>query len=176
MRVLMLGLDGAGKTTIVKKILGRDVNVIEPTLGFNIETIPVELEGDDQPYQVNVWDVGGQKSIRTFWKNYFEQTEGLVWVVDCSDRSRLEICKQEMSQLLLEERLDGATLLVLANKQDLPGAAKVEEVRKLLELDQIKTHHWQICPCSAIGDSTEILQKPLYWLTEDIASRCFTRD
>jgi ADP-ribosylation factor-like protein 2 len=97
MRVLMLGLDGAGKTTIVKKILGRDVNVIEPTLGFNIETIPVQLEGDSQPYQVNVWDVGGQKSIRTFWKNYFEQTEGLVWVVDCSDRSRLKICKEEMS-------------------------------------------------------------------------------
>ena len=73
--------------------------MIEPTLGFNIETIPVELAGDDQPYQVNVWDVGGQKSIRTFWKNYFEQTEGLVWVVDCSDRSRLKICKDEMQQV-----------------------------------------------------------------------------
>jgi len=58
------------------------------------------LAGDDQPYQVNVWDVGGQKSIRTFWKNYFEQTEGLVWVVDCSDRSRLQICKDEMQQVI----------------------------------------------------------------------------
>lgn len=55
----------------------------QPTLGFNIDTV----QFDD--YNVNVWDVGGQKSIRTFWKNYFERTEGLIWVVDCADRSRL---------------------------------------------------------------------------------------
>ena len=83
MRILMLGLDGAGKTTVVRKLLERDVNVIEPTLGFNIDTVQFDA------YNVNVWDVGGQKSIRTFWKNYFERTEGLIWVVDCADRSRL---------------------------------------------------------------------------------------
>jgi len=176
MRVLILGLDGAGKTTIVKKIMGRDVNVIEPTLGFNIETIPIELEGDSQPYQVNVWDVGGQKSIRTFWKNYFEQTEGLVWVVDCSDRSRLETCKEELSQLLLEERLDGATLLVMANKQDLPGAASVDEIQKLLGLDDITTHHWSIRGCSGVKDESSSLNGHLKWLTGDVASRCFSRD
>lgn len=79
-------------------------------------------------------------------------------------------------QLLQEERLDGATLLILANKQDLPGAARPEEIQQLLDLDNIKTHHWSIRACSAIDDTTEHLQKALYWLTEDIASRCFTKD
>lgn len=67
-------------------------------------------------------------------------------------------------------------MLIMANKQDLPGAAKPEEIRDLLELEKIKTHHWKIVACSATKDSSEMVQKPLYWLTEDIASRCFTKD
>ena len=94
----MLGLDGAGKTTVVKKLLEKDVNIIEPTLGFNIDTIQFHVE--PETYNINVWDVGGQKSIRTFWKNYFEKTEGLIWVVDCADRSRLSICRDEMHKVL----------------------------------------------------------------------------
>jgi len=125
---------------------------------------------------INVWDVGGQKSIRTFWKNYFEKTEGLIWVVDCADRSRLSICRDEMHKLLREERLQGATLLVLANKQDLEGAATHDEIRELLNLDAIKTHHWSIDPISAVVDSTSKLNKSFGWLVEDIASRVFTLD
>ena len=94
------------KTTVVRKLLHKDVNVIEPTLGFNIDTIQYDLNSES--YNVNVWDVGGQKSIRTFWKNYFEKTEGLIWVVDCGDRSRLAICREEMHKVghpkPLEER------------------------------------------------------------------------
>ena len=94
------------KTTVVRKLLHKDVNVIEPTLGFNIDTIQYDLNSES--YNVNVWDVGGQKSIRTFWKNYFEKTEGLIWVVDCGDRSRLAICREEMHKVRhpkpLEER------------------------------------------------------------------------
>merc|ERR1712227_562672 len=168
MRILMLGLDGAGKTTVVRKLLHKDVNVIEPTLGFNIDTV----QFDD--YNVNVWDVGGQKSIRTFWKNYFERTEGLIWVVDCADRSRLGSCREEMHKLLQEERLQGSTLLVLANKQDLDGAATSDEIRDLLKLDNIKTHHWSIEPISAVNDQVENLQKAFGWIVGDIASRVFT--
>lgn len=61
------GLDNAGKTTIVKKFNGDDINTIEPTLGFNIKTL--EYRG----YKLNVWDVGGQQTIRSYWRNYFEQ-------------------------------------------------------------------------------------------------------
>lgn len=78
-----------------------------------------------------MWDVGGQKSLRSYWRNYFECTDGLVWVVDSADRMRLESCGHELQVLLQEERLAGATLLVLCNKQDLPGALSSNEIKEV---------------------------------------------
>ena len=91
------GLDNAGKTTVLKKFSGEDINSISPTLGFNIQTL--EYRG----YKLNVWDVGGQKTIRSYWRNYFEQTDGLIWVVDSVDRRRLRDCKAELLGLLSQE-------------------------------------------------------------------------
>ncbi|XP_054758125.1 ADP-ribosylation factor-like protein 2 [Lytechinus pictus] len=168
MRILMLGLDNAGKTTILKKFNGEDINTISPTLGFNIKTL------EHKGFKLNIWDVGGQKSLRSYWRNYFESTDGLVWVVDSADRRRLMDCKQELHSLLLEERLNGATLIVFANKQDLPGALSADEIREALELDNIKTHHWLILGCSAV--TGENLLYGVNWLIDDIASRLFTMD
>ncbi|XP_061174097.1 ADP-ribosylation factor-like protein 2 [Saccostrea cucullata] len=167
-RLLMLGLDNAGKTTILKKFNGEDIDTISPTLGFNIKTL------EHRGFKLNIWDVGGQKSLRSYWRNYFESTDGLIWVVDCADRMRLQDCKQELQSLLVEERLAGATLLVFANKQDLPGALPAEKIRELLDLDSIKTHHWRILDCSAV--TGENLLKGIDWIIDDIASRIFTMD
>ncbi|KAJ3193360.1 ADP-ribosylation factor-like protein 2 [Irineochytrium annulatum] len=168
-RLLMLGLDNAGKTTILKRINGEDVNTISPTLGFNIKTL--EHEG----FKLNIWDVGGQKSIRSYWRNYFEQTDGLVWVVDSADRpDRLEDCKNELKALLQEERLAGASLLIFANKQDLESALTKEQISQVLELDNIQTHHWHIESCSAMtGDN---LLSGMDWIVSDIAARVFMLD
>ncbi|KAJ8338041.1 hypothetical protein SKAU_G00370070 [Synaphobranchus kaupii] len=168
MRLLMLGLDNAGKTTILKKFNGEDVSTISPTLGFNIKTL------EHRGFKLNIWDVGGQKSLRSYWRNYFESTDGLVWVVDSADRLRLEDCRQELSSLLLEERLAGATLLVFANKQDLPGALSKDGIREALALDSIKTHHWCIIGCSAV--TGENLLPGVDWLLDDIGARIFTAD
>lgn len=119
-------MDNAGKTTILKRFNGEPINTISPTLGFNIKTL------EHNGYTLNMWDVGGQKSLRSYWRNYFECTDGLVWVVDSADRMRLETCKQELEILLQEERLAGATLLVLANKQDLPGALTANEIKEVI--------------------------------------------
>ncbi|KAJ8308114.1 hypothetical protein KUTeg_012988 [Tegillarca granosa] len=125
-------------------------------------------------FKLNVWDVGGQKSLRSYWRNYFESTDGLIWVVDSADRMRLEDCKQELQSLLVEERLAGATLLVFSNKQDLPGALSPEMIKEALDLDSIKTHHWLIQGCSAVtGDN---LLKGIDWIIDDISSRIFTMD
>ncbi|KAM0951592.1 putative small GTP-binding protein [Dioscorea sansibarensis] len=169
MRILMVGLDNSGKTTIVLKINGEDTSVISPTLGFNIRTIRY------QKYSLNVWDVGGQKTIRSYWRNYFEQTDGLVWVVDSSDVRRLADCRMELHNLLKEERLSGASLLVFANKQDIQGALKPEEIVKILNLDAMdKTRHWKIVGCSAYtGDG---LLEGFDWLVQDIASRIYMLD
>ena len=87
MRLLILGLDNAGKTTILKKFMGEDIEDISPTLGFNIETV------EHKDSKLNIWDVGGQKTIRSYWCNYYEQTDGLIWVVDSGDKMRLLDCK-----------------------------------------------------------------------------------
>ncbi|KAM8940168.1 ADP-ribosylation factor-like protein 2 [Pelodytes ibericus] len=167
-RLLMLGLDNAGKTTILKKFNGEDIDTISPTLGFNIKTL------EHRGFKLNMWDVGGQKSLRSYWRNYFESTDGLIWVVDSADRARLQDCRQELSGLLLEERLSGATLLVFANKQDLPGALSKDAIREVLELDNIKSHHWCIQGCSAV--TGENLLTGIDWLLDDISSRIFTAD
>lgn len=164
----MLGLDNAGKTTILKKFNGEDINTISPTLGFNIKTL------EHRGFRLNMWDVGGQKSLRSYWQNYFESTDGLIWVVDSADRRRLQDCKNELHSLLHEERLLGATLLVFVNKQDLPGALPANEIKEILELDTIKSHHWHILPCSAI--TGENLLTGIDWILDDIASRIFTMD
>ncbi|XP_016420473.1 ADP-ribosylation factor-like protein 2 isoform X2 [Sinocyclocheilus rhinocerous] len=163
-----MGLDNAGKTTILKKFNGEDVSTISPTLGFNIKTL------EHRGFKLNIWDVGGQKSLRSYWRNYFESTDGLVWVVDSADRLRLEDCRKELSTLLLEERLAGATLLVFANKQDLPGALSKDGIQEVLALDDIKTHHWCIVGCSAV--TGENLLMGVDWLLDDIAARIFTAD
>ena len=107
-RLLMLGLDNAGKTTVVKKFNGENIDEISPTLGFNIKTL--EYRG----YKLNVWDVGGQTSLRSYWRNYFEQTDGLVWVVDSADRARLLDCKAELQVLLQQEVCTPSLSLMLA--------------------------------------------------------------
>jgi ADP-ribosylation factor-like protein 2 len=167
MRVLMLGLDNAGKTTALRSFCGEDVTEIPPTVGFNIKTIRV------REFTVNIWDVGGQRSIRAFWRNYFDSTDGLVWVVDSTDRQRLADCKAALDTVLGEERLRGSSLLILANKQDLPSALTMGEIGTLLQLDAIKSDRkCAVFACSALDRHS--VQKALDWIIEDIGSRMYS--
>lgn len=88
-------------------------------------------------YTLNMWDVGGQRTIRSYWRNYFERTDGLVWVVDRSDLRRLDDCKFKLHNLLKEERLSGGSLLILANKKDLQGALLPDEIAMVLNLEAL---------------------------------------
>ncbi|KAG8357549.1 hypothetical protein FVEN_g4788 [Fusarium venenatum] len=165
MRILMLGLDNAGKTTIVKQVMGEDVNTVSPTLGFIIKTI------DYEGYKLNIWDVGGQKTLRSYWRNYFEKTDALIWVVDATDRLRIQDCRDELQGLLLEERLAGASLLVFANKTDVEGCMTEAEILSELQLESIRTHRWKILPCSAMTGSN--LKEGLSWVVEEAKKRLF---
>ncbi|THV00552.1 ARF/SAR superfamily [Dendrothele bispora CBS 962.96] len=165
MRILFLGLDNAGKTTILKKLNGEDIMTVSPTLGFNIKTF---IHGK---YTLNIWDVGGQRTLRPYWRNYFEQTDALVWVVDSGDRMRMRDCKEELHNLLLEDRLAGASLLVFANKTDLQGSMTKNEIQEALDLSSIKSHHWRIWSCSAV--TGENLIEGLDWVVDDVAGRLY---
>jgi small GTP-binding protein len=110
-RILMVGLDAAGKTTILYKLkLGENVTTI-PTIGFNVETV------EYKNINFTVWDVGGQDKIRPLWRHYYMNTQAVIFVVDCNDRDRIAEAKDELFRMLQEEELRDADLLVFANKQ-----------------------------------------------------------
>jgi len=152
----MLGLDNAGKTTILKKLSEEDISHIMPTQGFNIKSLVHE------GFKLNVWDIGGQKTIRPYWSNYFESSDSLVYVIDSSDKRRLEESGNELKELLAEDKLGGIPLLVFANKQDLLQARPADEISEELGLDKIKDRDWTIQACSAKEGNG--LQDGMEWL------------
>lgn len=161
LRILMVGLDAAGKTTILYKLkLGELVTTI-PTIGFNVESI--EYKG----ITFSVWDVGGQDKIRPLWRHYYQNTEGIIFVVDSNDRDRLPTARDELSKMLGEEELQGAAVLILANKQDIPGALSAAEVMKGLELAELAGgRKWHVQPTTATsGDG---LYDGLCWLKDTL--------
>ena len=163
MRILMVGLDNAGKTTVLYKLkLGEVVTTI-PTIGFNVETV------EYKNISFTVWDVGGQTKIRPLWRHYFQNTQGLIFVVDSNDRDRIHETKDELHKMLNEDDLRDAVLLVFANKQDLPNAMNAAEITDKLGLHALKQRHWYIQ--AAIATSGEGLYEGLDWLQANIAQR-----
>merc|ERR1711977_463927 len=159
-RILMLGLDNAGKTSVLKKLSDEDISHIMPTQGFNIKSLLHE------GFKLNVWDIGGQATIRPYWKNYFENTDALIYVVDSADRRRLEEAGQELQELLSEDKLTGIPVLVFANKQDLVSAVPKEELVEELQLMGIKDRPWQVQTCSA--KTGEGLQQGMEWTVKNM--------
>merc|ERR1712137_270199 len=141
-----------------------DITHIMPTQGFNIKSL--QKDG----FKLNVWDVGGQKAIRPYWRNYYDNTDALVFVIDSADQDRLEEVNSEMTKLLTEEdKLAGVPLLVYANKQDLLSAMSAEDIATGLNLTGIKDRSWQIQACSA--KTGEGLSEGMEWLVSTIQER-----
>ncbi|KAF6256133.1 ARF-like GTPase [Scenedesmus sp. NREL 46B-D3] len=159
-RILVLGLDNAGKTTILKKLSDEDISTIMPTQGFNIKSLMHD------GFKLNVWDIGGQKSIRPYWRNNFDSTDALVYVIDSADRKRIDECGVELAQLLEEEKMNGVPVLVLANKQDLLAALSADDIAESLNLFLIRDRPWQIQGCSAKDGAG--LQEGMEWLVKQV--------
>ncbi|XP_071731132.1 ADP-ribosylation factor-like isoform X2 [Rutidosis leptorrhynchoides] len=163
MRILMVGLDAAGKTTILYKLkLGEIVTTI-PTIGFNVEAV------EYKNISFTVWDIGGQDKIRPLWRFYFANTQGIVFVVDSNDRDRVIEARDELFKLLNEDELRDAVLLVLANKQDLPNAMNAAELTDKLGLHTLRQRPWYIQ--STCATSGEGLYEGLEWLSKNIVSK-----
>jgi len=183
MRILMVGLDAAGKTTILYKLkLGEIVTTI-PTIGFNVETV------EYKNICFTVWDVGGQDKIRPLWRHYFQNTQGLIFVVDSNDRERITEAQEELQKMvgfkitvkhwkgpkctynsgrqLQEDELREATLLVFANKQDLPNAMTASELTDKLGLQNLRNRRWYIqATCAVQGHG---LYEGLDWLSSELS-------
>ena len=112
-------------------------------IGFNVETVTYNN------LKLQVWDLGGQSTIRPYWRCYYPNTNAIIYVVDSCDKERIHISKQELSTLLQESDLQGVPLLIFANKQDVPAALSEAEVSENLGLSDIKNRQWRIVKASA---------------------------
>ncbi|XP_053575249.1 ADP-ribosylation factor-like protein 3 [Bombina bombina] len=162
-RIVLLGLDNAGKTTILTQLALEEINNITPTQGFNIKSVQA------QGLKLSVWDIGGQRTIRSQWKRYLGNTDLLIYVVDSADRKRFEETGQELAELVEDDNLLGVPLLVFANKQDLLTAAPAADIATGLNLHTYRDRMWQIQACSAL--SGEGIQDGMKWMCKNIASR-----
>jgi len=160
MRVLVLGLDNAGKTSILYRLQLGNVVATVPTVGFNLETLTYNN------ITFSVWDLGGQTGIRPFWRCYFSGTDAIIYVVDSTDKERMGVAKHELFALLDEEELKNACLLIFANKQDCDNAASQAEVATALGVAGIGNRTWAIFKSSA--HTGEGLAEGMDWMCEKL--------
>lgn len=159
-KILIVGLDNAGKTTILYQLLMKEVVHTSPTIGSNVEEIVWKN------IRFIMWDIGGQDSLRASWSTYFTSTEFVILVVDSTDRDRLPLAKDELDKMLAHEDLSPASILIFANKQDIKGAMTPAEISKRLNLTAIKKRRWQIQACCAL--TGEGLYNGLEWISSNV--------
>ncbi|KAL3698258.1 hypothetical protein R1sor_012334 [Riccia sorocarpa] len=141
-KIVLLGPESAGKSTCLATLCNEDLAKVIPTRGFVIKSLLHD------GYRLNIWDVGGQRSLSPYWIYYVSRVDALVYVVDSADKDRHKEAAKELNQLLQEERFAGAPLLVLANKQDLLKALAAAEILELLELSSVIDRSVLVHPCS----------------------------
>ncbi|XP_072255155.1 uncharacterized protein [Pyxicephalus adspersus] len=166
-RVLLLGLYSSGKTTTLYQLKLREKVTTISTVGFNVETLE-PING----VSFTVWDISLNSQTWPFYKHYFANTQGMIFVVDCKDAEKHTDAKQLLHMILGETDMEGVPFIIIANKQDLQDTKKPSDLALDLELDKWTGHAWEIFGCSAIsGDG---LQEALNSLSVMIKKRGIT--
>jgi small GTP-binding protein len=162
-KIVMVGLDAAGKTTVLYNLRLGEVVTTVPTIGFNVETL------EHRNVTFTVWDIGGQEKIRKLWRHYYQGTTGVIYIVDSSDRERSEDARAELFNVLQADEMRDVVLLVLANKQDLPNALTSSDVAEKLGLNSLHKRRWFVqAACATRGEG---LYEGLDWLSTALLAR-----
>ncbi|XP_028819463.1 ADP-ribosylation factor-like protein 4A [Denticeps clupeoides] len=168
LHIVILGLDCAGKTTVLYRLRFNEFVNTVPTKGFNTEKIKVPLGngkgGGRRTAAFHFWDVGGQEKLRPLWRSYTRCADGLVFVVDSVDVERMEEAKTELHKITRLHENQGVPVLVVANKQDLRHALALHEVERMLALNELGAHTpWHLQPaCAIIGEGLQEGLERLY--------------
>ncbi|XP_012261903.1 ADP-ribosylation factor-like protein 3 [Athalia rosae] len=162
-RVLLLGLDGAGKTSVMNQAIastvpGSTYSVPPPsTNGFGVFRL------NSGSFILNIWEIGGADVTRKYWSNFLQDTDLLVFMVDAGDTNKLSLAVYELKQLLGDPRMDAVPILVIANKQDSSNALRPDQVKEALDLRSIPPNKHKV---EVIGCQT----RPLPDLPEGITT------
>ena len=162
-KIIILGIQNAGKTTILYRLALGQLVKTTPTIGSNVE----EINYNNVKFQA--WDLGGQENMRSVWDVYYSNTDGVIFVIDSNDKDNYEESKNQFYKILQNETLKNAVILIFANKQDLITSKKVNEIIEIYELDSIKNHVWHIQPCSA--NTGEGLLTGIKWLSDQLIAK-----
>ncbi|KAI7883909.1 ARF/SAR superfamily [Lichtheimia hyalospora FSU 10163] len=160
-KIIIVGLDNAGKTTILYRLLMNQIVVTTPTIGSNVEQI------EYKNIKFLMWDIAGQETLRSSWKTYYVDTKAVIMVIDSTDAARLNVAKEELHHMMESDQLQNASLLVFANKQDVKSSLSAAKISEALSLSSLKDRQWHIQACSALsGDG---LHEGLDWLVLQIS-------
>ncbi len=163
--VVIIGLDTAGKSTVLYRLkFDQYVNTV-PTVGFNNEKVK-GTSGKAKGVNFMIWDVGGQDKVRPLWKSYTRNTDGIIFVVDSSNSDRIDEARVELFRIAKSPNMSAVPILILANKQDLPEAKDTAELEQALSMSELSLNQlWTIQPCCAItGEGLDVALEQLYEL------------
>lgn len=168
-KLVIIGLDNAGKTTTLACLQGEPPDGIAPTVGFANANLTMGK------WNIVVYDLGGGESVRSVWQKYYAEVYGMIFAVDSSDVDRLIECRNVLNEIFKDPRVKGKPLVVFANKQDRENALDEKDISKKLDLPGLSEKHsfnFNIFSCSAIkgyGKSTDKrIKTGLNWLLNSI--------
>lgn len=165
-RVIVIGLDNSGKTTLIHHLKPKKARTLEvtPTVGFAVEEFSLKN------VSFTVYDMSGQGRYRSLWEHYYADVQAIIYVLDSTDKIRMCVAKEELDILLGHEniRQNRIPILFFANKMDIPGALSPEESMEHLELDRIRDKPWHITSSNAV--TGEGIEEGIEWLCESLAS------
>ncbi|CAG5122451.1 unnamed protein product [Candidula unifasciata] len=152
-QVVMVGLEGTGKTTILYRLKFGQYTSSIPTIGFNHEKIEI-TEGKAKGVTFTVWDIGGKDNMRPLWKSYLRSADGILFVVDSSDKESMEEARIELMKLVKTQNPHNIPTLVIANKQDLRESLPPEEVAKAVGVSELSSSHacQLLSSCAVTGE------------------------
>jgi ADP-ribosylation factor-like protein 5B len=130
-KIIIVGMNNAGKTTILYKLALNEVIVTEPTIGSNVEEV------QHRNLKLQVWDLGGQENLRASWDAYYQDTSAVIFVIDSADDSQVQTSKAEFLTMLVHNELKDAVLLIFANKADMPTARDPGELTEIYGFNEI---------------------------------------
>ena len=166
-KLVVVGLDNSGKSTLVNHLKPRRQASYEvvPTVGFAAESF------DHGRLRFSVMDMSGASTYRSLWETFYRGVDGIIFVVDSSDKIRMCVAKDELDAMLAhaDVRHSRAPVLVFANKSDLPGALEPSDVSLLLGLPAVHELAWQIQASNAL--SGEGVDEGVAWLAQQLARR-----
>lgn len=162
--VVVLGLDNSGKTTIINHLKPPEAKChdIVPTVGFNVEKFTTKA------LSFTAFDMSGQGRYRNLWEHYYRECNGIIFVIDSSDKLRMSVAKDELNMLLDNNDIKSRKIPILffANKMDVRDALSSVKCSSVLELEQIRDKPWHICASNAL--TGEGLDEGTSWLSDQL--------